>query len=209
MDIDVDDLIGATSREVVSGEREGAPVRAVRATRTFDTTVEDLWSAITDPERLPRWFLPVSGDLRVGGRFQIEGNAGGEVLACDAPHRLEITWEFGEQVSWVEVVLSPTDDGSARFVLTHTAPVDPHWGEFGPGAVGIGWDLALMGLVLHVASGEAVDPEAVAAWQATPAALDLMTRASDGWCRADIADGTPAEDAEARAGRTLAAYTGG
>jgi hypothetical protein len=36
-----------------------------------------------------------------------------------------------------------------------------------------------------------------------------MRHASDGWCRADIADGTPAADAEARAARTLAAYTGG
>jgi uncharacterized protein YndB with AHSA1/START domain len=208
MDIDVDQLIGATRREVTSGERGGHPVRAVRATRTFDTTVEDLWSAVTDPARLPRWFLPVTGDLRLGGRFQIEGNAGGEVLACDEPHRLEITWEMGEQVSWVEVLLSPVE-GGAQLVLTHTAPVDPHWTEFGPGAVGIGWDLALMGLVLHVDTGEAVDPAEVAAWQATPSALDLMTRASDDWCRADIADGTAAEDAEARAGRTLAAYTGG
>jgi hypothetical protein len=209
MDIDVDSLIGATERQVVSGERDGAPVRAVRASRTFDTTPEDLWSAVTDPDRLPRWFLPVSGDLRLGGRFQIEGNAGGEVLACDAPHRLEVTWEFGDQVSWVEVLLSPVDGGGTRFVLTHTAPVDPHWGEFGPGAVGIGWDLALLGLVLHLASGEPVDPDAVAAWQATPPALEMLTRSSSDWCQADIADGTPAGDAEARADRTLAAYTGG
>jgi uncharacterized protein YndB with AHSA1/START domain len=209
MDIDVEDLIGATQREVVSGERDGTPVRAVRLTRTFATTVEDLWSAVSDPERLPRWFLPVTGDLRVGGRFQIEGNAGGEVLVCEEPHRLEITWEMGDQISWVEVLLSPSDDGGSRFVLTHTAPVDPHWDEFGPGAVGMGWDLALMGLVLHLASGEAVDADAVMTWQVSPPGHEMMARSSDGWCLADIADGTPAEDAKARADRTLAAYRGG
>jgi hypothetical protein len=112
-------------------------------------------------------------------------------------------------MSWLDVRLSATDDGGARLELTHTVPVDPHWTEFGPGAVGLGWDLALMGLVLHVASGAAVDPAEVAAWQGTPPALDLMTRASDDWCRADIADGAPADDARARAARTLAAYTGG
>jgi uncharacterized protein YndB with AHSA1/START domain len=209
MDIDVDSLIGATTREVVTGERDGTTTRAVRASRTFDTTVEDLWSAGTDPERIPRWFLPVTGDLRVGGRYQTEGNAGGEILVCDRPHHLGVTWEMGGGMSWLDVRLSAADDGGTRLELTHTVPVDPHWTEFGPGAVGLGWDLALMGLVLHVATGEAVDPEEVAAWQATPAALDLMTRASDGWCRADIADGAPAGDAEARAARTLAAYTGG
>ena len=31
----------------------------------------DLWEALTSAERIPRWFAPVSGDLRLGGRFQV------------------------------------------------------------------------------------------------------------------------------------------
>jgi hypothetical protein len=43
--------------------------------RTYDAPIEDVWDACSDPDRLKRWFSPVSGDLRLGGRFQIEGNA--------------------------------------------------------------------------------------------------------------------------------------
>src|SRR5262249_9515270 len=93
MDIDVGVLLGAVVREVAMSQRDGVDTRLVRATREFDTTVEALWEAVTSPERLPRWFLPVSGDLRVGGRFQIEGNAGGEVLECNPPEHLAVTWE--------------------------------------------------------------------------------------------------------------------
>jgi uncharacterized protein YndB with AHSA1/START domain len=209
MDIDVATLIGAATREVEHTRRDGADVREVRATRDFDTTVEDLWEAITDPERLPRWFLPVTGELHVGGRFQLQGQAGGEILTCDAPTHLAVTWEFGEQVSWLDVRLSPAPDGGTRLELSHTVPVDAHWEQFGPGAVGVGWDLALMGLVLHLASGEAVDPAAVAAWQASPEGLDLMRGSTAAWCDAHVEAGAPAAEAEGMRDRTLAAYTGG
>ena len=46
-----------------------------------------MWDAVTSAERIPRWFLPISGDLRLGGRYQLEGNAGGEVLECAPPAR--------------------------------------------------------------------------------------------------------------------------
>ena len=209
MDIDVDALIDGTIREVVQTTRDGAGTRVVRSTREFDTSVEDLWEAVTDPERLPRWFLPVTGDLRVGGRFQIEGNAGGEVLVCDAPEHLAVTWEFDGKVSWLDVRLSPAGEGRARLELSHEVPEDAHWEEFGPGAVGVGWDLALMGLVLHTTTGEAVDAAEVMAWQTTPPALDLMQRLGRDWCRAQIDGGSPPEEAQGMADRTIAAYTGG
>ena len=208
MDIDVDALIGGTAREVTMADRDGAEVRVVRATRAFDTTVDDLWEAVTSPERLPRWFLPVTGDLRVGGRFQIEGNAGGEVLECNPPEHLAVTWEFDGRVSWLDVRLSSTGGGGTRLELSHTVPVDDHWEQYGPGAVGIGWELALMGLVLHTASGDAVDPAAVAAWQTTPDALDHLQRSGTAWCQAQIDAGAPPAEAEAMRDRTIAAYTG-
>ena len=34
--------------------------------RTYDAPIEDVWDAVTNPERISRWFLPVSGDLRAG-----------------------------------------------------------------------------------------------------------------------------------------------
>ena len=49
--------------------------------------------------------MPVSGDLRLGGRFQLQGNAGGGITRCAPPRHLAVTWEFGGQVSWVDVRL--------------------------------------------------------------------------------------------------------
>jgi uncharacterized protein YndB with AHSA1/START domain len=40
---------------------------AVRVEDVYDTDIDDLWTACTDPERLARWLAKVSGDLRVGG----------------------------------------------------------------------------------------------------------------------------------------------
>lgn len=55
---------------------------AVTLSQSYRTGVDDLWDACTAPERLARWFTPVSGDLRLGGRYQIEGNASGTIETC-------------------------------------------------------------------------------------------------------------------------------
>ncbi len=79
MDLDVERLLGAVERTVSSLERDGQAARAVTLARSYATTVEDLWDAVTSAERIPRWFLPVSGRLELGGRYQLEGNAGGTI----------------------------------------------------------------------------------------------------------------------------------
>ncbi|WP_405096624.1 SRPBCC domain-containing protein [Micromonospora sp. NBC_01412] len=108
----------------------------------------------TDPARIVRWFLPVSGELRLHGRHQFEGNAGGEVQRCDPPKSFSATWEFGGQVSWIEVRLTPEPDDRTRFTLEHVAHVDDViWARFGPGAVGIGCDMGLLGLVTYLRAG--------------------------------------------------------
>ena len=208
MDIDITRHLGAVTREVVSGQREGTPTAIVRVSRTYDTDQEDLWDALTSSERLPRWFAPVTGELRLGGRYQIEGNAGGEVLACDPPNRFELTREFGGDVTWVVVDLAPDPAGGMRLTLEHSAiPGGEHWGTFGPGAVGIGWELALMGMALHLETKGAMDPEEALAWSMSPAAAGFMVASSDAWGDADAAGGTDPVEAKARADRTAAAYT--
>ena len=82
-------------RSVASETAPDGPVHVVELRRTYDVPTEDVWDACTNPERIPRWFLPISGDLRPGGRFQLEGNAGGEITECEPPRRLAVTWEFG------------------------------------------------------------------------------------------------------------------
>ena len=205
--IDVTQQINAVRRTVGSRVLEAGEARTVTISQTYDATVEDVWDACTDPERIARWFLPVSGDLRLGGRFQVEGNAGGTIERCDPPKGYATTWEFGEMTSWLEVRLSPEPDGGTRFELEHTAHVDEHWGEFGPGAVGIGWDMAVVGLSLHLSSGRAVDPEEGAAWAASEEGRRFMTLSGERWYEADVAAGADEAAARAAADRTIAAYT--
>src|SRR6187551_453237 len=164
MEFDIPRQIGAVTRKVETRLHEGQPARVVVAARTYDTTVDDLWDAVTNKDRIPRWFLPVSGDLRLGGRYQLQGNAGGEITRCEPPRHLALTWEFGGEVSWVTVELTG-NAGRTHLELEHIAYVDDaRWAQYGPGAVGVGWDMTLMGLDRHLASGAANDPQAFMAW---------------------------------------------
>ena len=96
LQIDIARHLGAVARTVGTRERDGRPARVVVAARSYDATPDDVWEAITSAERIPRWFLPVTGELRLGGRYQLQGNAGGEITRCEPPRHLAITWEYGE-----------------------------------------------------------------------------------------------------------------
>src|SRR5262249_20683854 len=98
---------GLVSREVRTGLRQGTATRIVVARRTYLTGQPDLWDALTNIERIPRWFLPISGDLRIGGRYQLEGHAGGVIERCLEPESFAVTWEFAGALSWLEVSLTP------------------------------------------------------------------------------------------------------
>lgn len=208
--IDVAHQISAVQRRVGSRVLDAGDARTVTVSQVYDADLEDLWDACTNPERIPRWFLPVTGDLRVGGRYQLEGNASGEILRCDPPQGFDATWEYGDEVSWIELRLTPESGGRTRFTLEHIAHVDDErWAEFGPGAVGVGWDLAVIGLDLHLAGGGApVDPAEVAAWSASDDGRRFMALASDEWREASVAAGTKPDAAREAADRTTAFYTG-
>jgi uncharacterized protein YndB with AHSA1/START domain len=207
--IDVTHQINAVTRTVGTRTLEAGEARVVAISQTYDADLDDLWDACTNAERIPRWFLPVTGDLRVGGRYQLQGNAGGTVERCDPPHGFAATWEYGGEVSWIEVRLTEVSDGRTRFELEHIAHVDDErWAEFGPGAVGIGWDLAVIGLALHVSSGGAnVDEKEAEAWLGTDDGRRFVTSASDAWCAASTAAGTDEAAARAAADRATAFYT--
>jgi uncharacterized protein YndB with AHSA1/START domain len=207
MSDDISALIGGVTREVRDAEREGKPARIVVASRIYDTTLDDLWDAVTNAERLPRWFAPVSGELKLGGRYQVQGNAGGTITRCDKPHHLAMTWEFGGGVSWVEVDLA-ADGAGARLELRHIAPVEEHWEKFGPGAVGVGWELGLMGLERHLKNPSSRPPEADPAWGATDEAKRFMSLSARAWGQADAASGADAAHARESAERTRKFYCG-
>jgi uncharacterized protein YndB with AHSA1/START domain len=198
---------GLVAREVRTGSRDGATTRIVVARRTYPTDQADLWAALTDPERIPRWFLPVEGDLSPGGRYQVVGNAGGTVERCEAPTSYAVTWEMGEVVSWLSVTLTQDHAGTA-LELVHEAPVDPDmWAQFGPGAVGVGWDGALMGLGLHIESGESAGVDA-ATFHETEEGRAFYRATADAWAEAAIADGDAPDAARAAGEATYGFYTG-
>lgn len=200
--IDVTQEVNAVGRQLDTG-------RTVAITKVYDTSVEDLWDACTSPERIPRWFLPISGDLHVGGRYQLEGHAGGAIQSCDPPKGFSATWEYGGDVSWIEVRFAAEPDGRARLTLRHTvSDEDPKWTEFGPGAVGVGWDLAVLGLSLHVGGADPLDPAATMAWMGSDEGKQFITLSGHAWYDAHLAAGAPPDDARAAADRTIAAYTG-
>ncbi len=172
---------------------------------------QDLWDAVTNSERIPRWFLPITGDLKPGGRYQLEGNAGGEITRCDPPEALDVTWEYAENVSWVTVRFEPVGDGT-RLTLEHTILKDEasekHWKQFGPGATGVGWDLGFFGLGLHLESGQTVDQKESHAWMASEAGKSFMRDCAQAWGEAHISAGQAADVANAMAEQTAKAYAG-
>ena len=207
MRFDVEDHLGAVERSVSSIDHDGQPARAVTLSRSFATTVADLWDAVTSGERIPRWFARISGDLEFGGHYQLEGNAGGTITACEPPSRFTLTWEFGGDVSWVEVRVADAGSGGARLTLTHTSRPSDHWDRYGPGATGVGWEMGLLGLALHIAQPDAPKPDE-AAFAASPDGKALITGSSEGWEHAAVAAGTDPAAAHAAATRTTAFYTG-
>lgn len=210
--MDIVDEINAIHRVVGRADTPAGEARTVLLRRTYDTSVGDVWDAVTNPERIPRWFALVSGDFRLGGRYQIEGNAGGEIIRCEPPRLFRLTWIFGEPVeggfSEVEVRLSPGPDPngakSTVFELEHVAVTDPErWTEYGPGAVGVGWDLSLLGLGLHLAGGGIDDPSA---WEQSPEAREFMTLSSNAWGAASVAGGEAPDAVATMVANTTAFY---
>ena len=184
--IDMPAQIGAIHRTVSRTPREdGGENVTVLARRTYAADPEDTWSALTDPSRIARWFMPIAGDLRVGGSFQLEGNAGGSILECDRPRRFRVT--FGGEASIVEVRLSPDGDGVTTLELEHTVPIE--MAQSGAGAlwVGPGWDGGLLALGLFLDGEVADDPVAAAS---SPEALAFSEESVRAWAAAVEASGT-------------------
>lgn len=207
--LDAKEQISDVRRKLGTRTLEAGEARVLTISQAYDTDLEDLWQVVTDAERIARWFLPISGELREGGRYQLKGNAGGTITGCHRPRGYDATWEFGEQVSWIEVRLTEEGPGRSRFELAHIMHVDDHWAQFGPGAAGAGWDSGLLGLAMHLAAPEAPrDDDAITAWLGSDDGRLFLRLSSDAWGEAEIEAGEDPATARARAAATFAAYTG-
>ena len=207
MNFDFESHLGATERSVSLLERDGRPASAVTISRSLTATVDDLWDAVTNGDRIPRWAMPISGELELGGRYQLEGNAGGVITECEPLSRISVTWEFAGDVSWVELRFSDGESGSPQLSVTHTAHLSPHWDEYGPGAVGVGWELALAGLALHLEHPNEPKPDEME-FVTSPDGKAFITGSSQAWGQAAVAAGTDPGAATAAVRGTTAFYTG-
>ncbi|MBH1933596.1 SRPBCC family protein [Streptomyces sp. AV19] len=176
--------INAAHREINSYPVSSGEGRSLLIRRTYDACIEDVWDACTRPSRIGRWLAPVRGDFRVGGAFEVEGNASGRVLRCERPRLLKVTWDYGlDAATEVEVRLSPAPGGSTVFELRHASPselVDELVRTEGlAGAVrnGAGWDLVLLGLDVFLHD----DDLDRAAWRDTPQVREFTIHSYRAW----------------------------
>ena len=75
IEIDVDHQIKAVQHNVGTQMIDTGEAHVVTISQSYDTDPADLWDAVTNIARIPRWFLPISGDLKLGGSYQLEGQA--------------------------------------------------------------------------------------------------------------------------------------
>ncbi|MFG1905535.1 SRPBCC family protein [Kribbella sp. NPDC048928] len=189
--IDILEHINAVQRDV---SRTGETV-TVLMRRSYQAEPAEVWDALTDPERMQRWLMPVTGDLQVGGSFQLEGNAGGEILECDPPKRFKVT--FGGENSLLEVRLTPGAGSATDLELEHSMGESPEIpaAPGGSGAlwVGPGWDGALLGLALYVTGQLPADADPVEMAN-SPEVVDYNEQSVRAWIEAIRASGTTTEE---------------
>jgi uncharacterized protein YndB with AHSA1/START domain len=116
----------------------------------YRTDVDDLWSAITDPERLARWVARVDGDLRVGGAFRASFTSGwegpGRVDVCEPPRRFLLTMSPGQdEQTVIEVELVPDGDVTRLVIEERGLPLDEG------AAHGAGWQAHVEDLGAYLA----------------------------------------------------------
>jgi uncharacterized protein YndB with AHSA1/START domain len=146
----------------------------VRMEDRFDTDMDDVWSALTDPSRLARWYGEVEGDLRLGGEYRArlfssgwEGT--GRVEACEPPQRLLVRIKDADEPEEGVIEVTLTADGDQTMVV---------WEERGMpldfvSAYGAGVQLHVEDLADHLAGRERRD-DAKARWdELHPAYQDL------------------------------------
>jgi uncharacterized protein YndB with AHSA1/START domain len=140
---------------------DGAGVLQMRD--RFDAEADDLWSALTDPARLARWYGEIDGELRVGGEHRLRVFASGWegtgiIEVCEPPHRLVVRSRMdGESMEDVlEVTLTPDGGGTVLVLEQRGLPIDQL------PAYGAGTQVHVEDLAAHLGGNERCD--ATARW---------------------------------------------
>jgi uncharacterized protein YndB with AHSA1/START domain len=137
-------------RSVVGSLRAVDGKAVVRMETVFDTDVDDLWSALTDPRRLARWIAKVDGDLRLGGEFRASFTSGwegpGRVDVCEPPRRLlVVVSEDQDDETVIAAELIPDGEQTRLVVEERGLPFDQAADR------GAGWQAHVEDLAAHLA----------------------------------------------------------
>lgn len=146
---------------IVGSLRSADGAGVVRVEERYATDIDDLWSALTDPDRLARWYGQVDGELGLGGEFRMYVDASGwegtgRVEACEPPRRLMVTTkELSESFrKTVEATLTSEDDHTVLVIEVRGMPLDKI------AFFGAGWQIHTEDLAAYLAGGERGDTEA-------------------------------------------------
>lgn len=136
--------------DLVGTIRPAGAAAAVRMSDTYATDIDDLWEAVTAPERLARWVAVVEGDLTPGGLFRATFTSGweggGRVDVCEPPRRLLVTMSPGEAEETVVEALLEVDGDRTRLVVEERGiPTDEAPDH------GAGWQAHVEDLHAHLA----------------------------------------------------------
>jgi len=133
----------------------------VRLEDRYHTDIDDLWSALTDPGRLARWYGKVEGDLRPGGEFRLylesdDWDGTGRVEACEPPRRLLLVTKGLDQPDEhvIEATLAADGDQTILVLEERGMPLDQL------AAYGAGVQIHVEDLAAHLAGRERCDSEA-------------------------------------------------
>lgn len=216
--VNVNTQIDAVERDLETKDVDGVRSYVQTLSQTYPSPIADVWDAVTSLDRIPRWFLPITGDLRLGGKYQFEGNAGGEIRSCAPPNggsaAYSVTWGMGHgEPAIVHIRLTAVDAESTRFELENVAAVDSMpdgvWEQFGPSATGMGWDSGLLGLSQYFSGGrDGITPENAAEWVASSEGKAFMRGSADAWAAVHERSGADPAVAKAAANTTYSMYTG-
>ena len=207
---DVLDELAAARRVMGKGNLPGGEAYTVELRRRYPAEIEDVWDAITNPERLRRWMNSATGDLQLGGTFELGSGEHGEILRCEPPRLLRVSWLYGPDAdAWpgtseVEVRLAPDPTGDTELELVHAAVADPHYfPTYGPGAGGVGWDLHLLTLARHLAGDDIEHPTES---HKSPEVHEFIQRSAVAWGEAHLAAGGDPEHVAAAVEATTTFY---
>jgi uncharacterized protein YndB with AHSA1/START domain len=163
-------MTGNAHSRIFGSLRSAGGTGVVRLEDGYDTEIDDLWEALTDPARLARWYGAVEGDLRPCGQFRtynaaddIEGV--GRVDACDPPRRLLVTsreteesYRRGQGVpphdKTIEATLTADGDQTVLVIEVQGMPLDKI------AFFGAGWQIHAENLAGYLAGRDAADIEA-------------------------------------------------